>query len=37
MERPFFSLAKRKRLKPIKYVSPNGEIEVSFRGIQFVR
>ena len=25
MERPFFSLAKRKRLKPIKYVSPDGK------------
>jgi hypothetical protein len=25
MERPFFSLGKRKRLKPIEYVSPNGE------------
>ena len=23
MERPFFSLAKRKRLKPIEYTSPN--------------
>ena len=29
MERPFFSLAKRKRLKPIHYVSPNGEIFVN--------
>lgn len=28
MERPFFSLAKRKRLKPIDYTSPNGEIFV---------
>src|SRR3954454_2038824 len=28
MERPFFSLAKRKRLKPIEYNSPNGEIFV---------
>jgi plasmid replication initiation protein len=28
MERPFFSLAKRKRLKPIKYVSPDGSIYV---------
>jgi hypothetical protein len=26
MERPFFSLAKRKRLKPIEYVSPDGTI-----------
>lgn len=29
MERPFFSLAKRKRLKPIHYVSPNGEVFVN--------
>lgn len=28
MERPFFSLAKRKRLKPIEYVSPDGTIYV---------
>jgi plasmid replication initiation protein len=28
MERPFFSLAKKKRLTPIEYVSPNGEIFV---------
>lgn len=28
MERPFFSLAKRKRLKPIEYVSPDGEVRV---------
>jgi plasmid replication initiation protein len=28
MERPFFSLAKRKRLKPIKYVSPDGAVYV---------
>ena len=28
MERPFFSLAKRKRLKPIEYVSPDGGIYV---------
>ncbi len=28
MERPFFSLAKRKRLKAIEYVSPNGEVFV---------
>ena len=25
MERPFFSLQKRKRVKPIEYSSPNGE------------
>jgi plasmid replication initiation protein len=29
MERPFFSLAKRKRLKAIEYVSPNGEVFVN--------
>lgn len=28
MERPFFSLAKRKRVKPILYESPNGEVFV---------
>jgi plasmid replication initiation protein len=28
MERPFFSLAKRKRLKPIEYTSPDGMIYV---------
>ena len=28
MERPFFSLAKRKRLQPIRYVSPNGGVYV---------
>ncbi|MDO9713153.1 replication initiator protein A [Paracraurococcus lichenis] len=28
MERPFFSLAKTKRLKPIDYTSPNGEVWV---------
>lgn len=28
MERPFFSLAKRKRLKPIEYTSPDGTIWV---------
>ena len=28
MERPFFALGKRKRLKPIDYLSPNGEIFV---------
>ena len=31
MERPFFSLAKRKRLKAIEYVSPNGSIFVNVR------
>ena len=29
MERPFFSLAKRKRHKPIEYASPNGEVFVN--------
>src|SRR3954462_10393580 len=29
MERPFFSLAKRKRMKPIEYTSPNGEVFVN--------
>lgn len=28
MERPFFSLGKRKRLKPIEYVSPDGDVSV---------
>ena len=28
MERPFFSLQKRKRLKPIEYRSPDGEVQV---------
>ena len=28
MERPFFSLSKRKRLKPIDYISPDGKITV---------
>lgn len=28
MERPFFSLAKRKRLKPIEYTSPDGSVYV---------
>jgi plasmid replication initiation protein len=28
MERPFFSLSKRKRLKPIEYESPDGEVWV---------
>jgi plasmid replication initiation protein len=28
MERPFFSLAKRKRLQPIRYVSPDGTVYV---------
>src|SRR3954453_3047277 len=29
MERPFFSLSKRKRLTPINYVSPDGAITVT--------
>ncbi len=28
MERPFFSLAKRKRVKPIEYTSPDGSVWV---------
>ena len=28
MERPFFSLAKRKRMKPIDYQSPDGSVWV---------
>ena len=32
MERPFFSLATRKRLKPIEYVSPDGDISVRVSG-----
>jgi plasmid replication initiation protein len=28
MERPFFSLAKRKRLQPIRYISPDGTVYV---------
>ena len=31
MERPFFSLAKRKRLKPIEYTSPDGEVFVNIQ------
>ena len=31
MERPFFSLAKRKRIKAIEYVSPDGSIFVNVR------
>lgn len=29
MERPFFSLAKRKRVKPIEYTSPDGQLYVT--------
>jgi len=29
MERPFFSLAKRKRLRPINYTSPDGTVYVN--------
>jgi plasmid replication initiation protein len=32
MERPFFSLSKRKRLKPIEYESPDGEVWVHVSG-----
>ena len=31
MERPFFSLAKRKRLTPINYVSPDGSVIINVR------
>jgi plasmid replication initiation protein len=34
MERPFFSLKKNKRLKPIDYVSPDGKYEVRVAGHQ---
>ena len=33
MERPFFSLQKRKRLKPIDYKSPDGEVEVKVEAV----
>ncbi len=33
MERPFFSLAKRKRVKPISYTSPDGSIWVEVRAV----
>ena len=33
MERPFFSLQKRKRVKPIEYSSPNGETWVKIEAI----
>lgn len=29
MERPFFSLSKKKRLKPIEYRSPDGQVFVN--------
>jgi plasmid replication initiation protein len=34
MERPFFSLSKRKRLKPIDYTSPDGSIWIKIEGHQ---
>ena len=34
MERPFFSLSKRKRLKPIEYTSPDGSVWVKVEGHQ---
>ena len=34
MERPFFSLSKKKRLKPIDYTSPDGSIWVKVEGHQ---
>ena len=33
MERPFFSLSKRKRLKPIEYTSPDGAVWVKVEGM----
>lgn len=33
MERPFFSLAKRKRVKPISYTSPDGSVFVEVRAV----
>ncbi len=33
MERPFFSLQKRKRLKPIEYKSPDGEVSVKVEAV----
>ena len=33
MERPFFSLAKRKRVQPISYTSPDGSIWVEVRAV----
>jgi plasmid replication initiation protein len=33
MERPFFSLQKRKRLKPIEYQSPDGEVRVKVEAV----
>lgn len=33
MERPFFSLSKRKRLKPIEYTSPDGSIWVRINAV----
>ncbi|MCE2889522.1 MAG: replication initiator protein A, partial [Hyphomonadaceae bacterium] len=33
MERPFFSLQKRKRLKPIDYRSPDGEVWVKVEAV----
>ena len=33
MERPFFSLSKRKRIKPIEYTSPDGAVWVKVEGM----
>jgi len=33
MERPFFSLAKRKRVKPISYTSPDGSVWVTVKAV----
>ena len=33
MERPFFSLAKSKRIKPISYTSPDGSVWVTVKAV----
>ena len=37
MERPFFSLSKRKRMTPINYVSPDGSVTVVVQPHQGLR
>jgi plasmid replication initiation protein len=34
MERPFFSLAKRKRVNPIEYTSPDGDVWIKVRAVK---
>ena len=34
MERPFFSLAKRKRITPIEYTSPDGDVWIKVRAVK---